>query len=428
MNVELLYGKNKKVVRFPKSNTVILSPKQIDIISDGKEAVRKSLKSPIGSPALRDLVGVDDTVAIVFSDITRPVPYDLMLPVLLEELSYLPDDRIVLINALGTHRPNSPEELMDILGPEIAARYQVVQHDCRDKSKLLYLGRTSYDHEVWVNKIYLESTVRILTGLIEPHLFAGISGGPKSVLPGIAGESTIYANHGNSMIGDARVGFAQTEGNPIWEEMLEVAMMTEPTFIVNVTQTGDQQLTGVFSGAMQKAHLAGLEFVKNTVMIPVDRPFDIVVSTAGGFPLDISMYQAVKGIAVAGKIVKRGGDIVLVSECIEGLPAYGEYGDIMRLAHNPEKLLTMLHEPGFFMQDQWDAQIQAQLCTHTTLHIYSEGLNEQEIQQVFGIPCHSIEDTLQELLIKHGPKARIGVLSAGPLTIPYLCDNGLGTA
>jgi len=427
LDLEILYGKQNKIVRFPDSNTVILSTKQIEIISDGKDAVRKSLKSPIDSPALRDLVGVDDTVAIVFSDITRPVPYDLLLPPLLEELSYLPNDRIVLINALGTHRPNSPEELVDILGPEIPARYQVIQHDCRDKSKLLCLGRTSYDNEVWVNKIYLESTVRILTGLIEPHLFAGISGGPKSVLPGIVGESTIYANHNTNMIGDPRVGFAQTEGNPIWEEMLEVAMMTEPTFIVNVTQTEDHQLTGVFSGNMKKAHLAGVEFVKNTVMVPVDRPFDIVVSTAGGFPLDISMYQSVKGIAVSGNIVKEGGDIILVSECIEGLPAYGEYGDIMRLAHSPEKLLTMLHEPGFFMQDQWDAQIQAQLCTHTTLHIYSEGLNDQEIQQVFGIPCHSIEDTLEELLIKHGPEARFGVLPAGPLTIPYLTDNGSGT-
>ncbi|GAH73538.1 unnamed protein product, partial [marine sediment metagenome] len=162
--------------------------------------------------------------------------------------------------------------------------------------------------------------------------------------------------------------------------------------------------------------------------IPVDRPFDIVVSTAGGFPLDISMYQSVKGIAVAGNIVKEGGDIILLSECIEGLPVYGEYGDIMRLAHSPEKLLTMLNEPGFFMQDQWDAQIQAQLCIHATLHIYSEGLNDQEILQVFGIPCHSIEDTLEELLIKHGPEARIGVLPVGPLTIPYLYDKGPGIA
>jgi len=427
LEVEILYGKQNKTVDFPEPNTVILDPKQVDVISNEEEAIRKSLKYPINSPALRDLIGIDDTVAIVFSDITRPVRNDLILPVLLEELNSLPDDRIVLINALGTHRKNTPEELTEILGSEITERYRVHQHDFQDQSNLLSLGMNSYDHEVWVNKVYLESTVRILTGLIEPHLFAGISGGPKSVLPGIAGESTIYANHNTNMIGDPRVGFAQTEGNPIWEEMLEVAMMTEPTFIVNVTQTEDHQLTGVFSGDMKKAHLAGAEFVKNTGMVPVDRPFDIVVSTAGGFPLDISMYQSVKGIAVAGKIVKKGGDIILVSKCIEGLPAYGEYGDIMRLAHSPEKLLTMLHEPGFFMQDQWDAQIQAQLCIHTTLHIYSEGLNDQEIQQVFGIPCHSIEDTLEELLIKHGPDARIGVLPVGPLTIPYLYDDGPGT-
>jgi nickel-dependent lactate racemase len=426
LEVEILYGKQNKTVDFPEPNTVILDPKQVDVISNEEEAIRKSLKYPINSPAVRDLIGINDTVAIVFSDITRPVRNDLILPVLLEELNSLPDDRIVLINALGTHRKNTPEELTEILGSEITERYRVHQHDFQDQSNLLSLGMNSYDHEVWVNKVYLESTVRILTGLIEPHLFAGISGGPKSVLPGISGEKTIYGNHSTSMIGDPLVGFAQTDDNPIWEEMLEVALMTEPAFIVNLTQTEYQQLTGVFSGEMQKTHSAGLAFVKESAMVIIDQPFDIVVSTAGGYPLDISMYQSVKGIAVAGCMVKEGGDIVLVSECAEGLPAYGEYGEIMRLADSPDALLNMLHKPGFFMQDQWDAQIQAQICAHTGLHIYTDGLDDQEIQHVFGIPCHSIEDTLEALLVKHGPKARIGVLPAGPLTIPCLSDNDVG--
>jgi len=416
------------VVDFPEPNTTVLNPKQVDIISNEMEAIRKSLQNPINSPALKDLVGVDDTVAIVFSDITRPVRNDLILPILLNELNSLPDDRIVLINALGTHRKNTTEELTEILGAEITARYRVHQHDFQDQSNLLSLGLNSKDHEVWINKVYLESTVRILTGLIEPHLFAGISGGPKSVLPGVAGEKTIYGNHGTSMIGNPLVGFGQTDGNPIWEEMLEVALMTNPAFIVNVTQTENRELTGIFSGEMQKAHSAGLAYVKESAMIMVDEPFDIVISTAGGYPLDISMYQSVKGIAVASCMVKDGGDIVLVSECFEGLLAYGEYGEIMRKADSPEALLNMLHKPGFFMQDQWDAQIQAQICAHTGLYIHSEGLNDQEIKHVFGIPCPCIEDTLVELLAKHGPEARIGVLPAGPLTIPYLCDNGLGTA
>ena len=419
MDVKLLYGKQNKIVDFPEKNTVVLDSKQVDIIADEVGAVRESLRSPINSPALKDLIGTDDTVAIVFSDLTRPVRNDLILPVLLEEINFISDDRIVLINALGTHRKNTPEELAEILGSEISKRYQIHQHDFKDQKNLLMLGNNSFGHEVWVNKVYLESTVRILTGLIEPHLFAGISGGPKSVLPGIAGEMTIYSNHGTGMIGNPLVGFAQTDGNPIWEEMLEVALMTDPTFIINLNQTENQELTGVFSGEMREAHSAGLEFVKETAVVTVDQPFDIVVSTAGGYPLDISMYQSVKGIAVASCMVKEGGDILLVSECIEGLPAYGEYGDLMQLADSPEALLNMLYKPGFFMQDQWDAQIQAQICAHAGLHIYSEGLDDQEIRQVLGVPCHNIEETIKELLVKHGPEARIGVLPAGPLTIPF---------
>jgi nickel-dependent lactate racemase len=362
-------------------------------------------------------------VAVVFSDITRPMPNDRVLPILLDELDRVPDDRITLINALGTHRPNTPEEIGDLLGAEVAGRYRVVQHDCRDPAQLVHLGQTSWGHEAWVNRAYVESSVRILTGFIEPHLFAGFSGGPKAVLPGVAGLRTITANHGPEMIGHPKSTFGETDGNPIWEEMSEVALLTRPTFLLNVTLTEDHCITGVFSGDLAEAHRAGVDFVRRSALAPVEEPFDVVVTTAGGYPLDISMYQAVKGISVAGRIVKDGGAIVLVSECSEGLPGHGEYGELMRLADTPARLLEMIHQPGFAMQDQWDAQIQAGICERAQVYVHADGLTDDEIRLALARPCRDIEKTVSRLVEQFGPGARIAVLPAGPLTVPLLLDE-----
>lgn len=425
MKVNLLYGKGKMTVELPGDRTTVINPKPLNCLSNEKAAIKRALRTPIGSPPLRELVDHNDSVAIIFSDITRPMPNHLVLPVLLEELREIPDDQISLINALGTHRSNSPKELVDILGPEIIKRFRVIQHDCYDSSNLISLGKSSRGTEIWLNRTYMESTVRILTGFIEPHLFAGFSGGPKAVLPGIAGAKTIFSNHGSDMIGDPKSGFARTKGNPIWEEMLEVATLTNPTFLLNVTLTEDRRITGVFAGELSQAHEKGVEFLKRTAMIPVDGLFDIVISTAGGYPLDINMYQSVKGIAVAARIARDGGSIVLVSGCEKGLPDYGEYGAIMGEADTPQDLLAKIHHPGYSKQDQWDAQIQAQICQRLKLYIYSDGLRDEEIKNVFGIPCRDVEDIISALLKEYGAEGRIAVIPAGPLSVPYIkSSNG----
>jgi nickel-dependent lactate racemase len=420
MKVNLLYGKMGKLVELPDDGTFVIRPNEVAPIEDEKSAVLEALRAPIASPPLSEIVSADDTVAIIFSDITRPMPYSSVLPPLMEELSKVPDDQIVFINATGTHRPNSQGELVEILGDEIVDRFRIHQHDCNDEANLTNLGKTSRGHEIWISREYMQSSIKILTGFIEPHLFAGFSGGPKAVLPGIAGAKSVMSNHGSEMIGDPKSTFTHTKGNPIWDEMLEVATLTNPTFLLNVTQTEDRRITGVFAGELSQAHEKGVEFLKRTAMIPVDGLFDIVISTAGGYPLDISMYQSVKGIAVAANIVKDGGTILLISACEEGLPDYGEYGAIMREADTPQDLLRLIHSPGYSMQDQWDAQIQAQICQRVKLYIHSDGLTNEEIRQIFGIPCNDVEHTVSELLKEYGPGARIAVLPAGALAIPYL--------
>ena len=420
MQVRLLYGKSGKHIRVPEERTTVIEPKPVNPVPDEIAAVRQALRAPIGTPPLCELVNPGDTVAIVFSDITRPMPYKRILPVLFDEIGQVPRENILLINALGTHRPNTQEELEEILGAEIVQRYRVIQHDCHAMEDLVSLGKSARRHEILVNRYYMESTVRILTGFIEPHLFAGFSGGPKAVLPGIAGFQTIIANHGIHMIGDPGVGFAKTMGHPIWEEMLDAAVHSQPTFLLNITQTEERLITGVFAGDLLQAHRAGVEFVGDTAMIPVKKPFDIVISTSGGYPLDISMYQAVKGMVAAGQIVKDGGAIILVSECSEGLPDSGEYGNILRLADTPERILSLIRKPGFLMQDQWDVQLQAHVCERAKFYIYSEGLTDEEKRLAFGIPCNNVEVLVDKLLDEYGPEANIAVLPAGSLSVPYL--------
>jgi len=423
MDVALLYGKNGKTITLPDEITTVVRPKAAKPLMDEISAVRQALQNPMGCPPLAETVSAADQVAIVFSDITRPMPYHSILPPLLQELHHVPDDQIIFINATGTHRSNTEGELVEILGREIVDRYTILQHDCSAEEELVHIGDSSRGNEIWVNRQYMESSVRILTGFIEPHLFAGFSGGPKAVLPGIAGKQTIVANHGVDMIGANTATFAHTVGNPLWEEMLEAALMSQPTMLLNVTQTDDRRITGVFAGELQQTHAAGAAFVRETSLVPVPQRYEIVISTAGGYPLDISMYQSVKGMAVTQNIVKDGGSVILACECEEGLPDYGEYRDIVNLAQSPDELLEIIHKPGFSMQDQWDVQIQAQLCQRVNFYIHSDGLTDVEVKQAMGIPCHDIEATVKELLTQYGPDARIAVLPAGSLTVPFFPDE-----
>ncbi|MGB9594389.1 MAG: nickel-dependent lactate racemase, partial [Anaerolineae bacterium] len=259
MKVRLAYGKHGLWVDLPDHNVTVVEPRYVPGVPDEAEAIRAALRAPVGTPPLRELVKPSDTVAIVFSDLTRPQPRDRMLPVLLDEIGHVPRANIVLINALGTHRPNTPDELAAMLGHDTVENYRIVQHDAWAQD-LVYLGRTSFGHEVSVNAEYMRADVRILTGFIEPHFFAGFSGGPKAVLPGIVDAGAVLGNHDARMIGDPRATWGVTEGNPVWEEMREVALMTAPTFLLNVTLNRDKRITGVFAGDMLQAHAVGTRF------------------------------------------------------------------------------------------------------------------------------------------------------------------------
>lgn len=422
MEVQLAYGAQGLVVDLPDDGPfTVIESNFVEGIENEPGAVISALRSPVGTPRLRDMVQPDDQIAIVFSDLTRPMPNDRVLPPLLNELrrADVRREQIVLINALGTHRPQTREELVSMLGMEIVGRYQIVQHDAWDESNLVPVIENHAGRMVRVNRAYMEASVRILTGFIEPHLFAGFSGGPKAVLPGIADIDAILDNHSAPMVAHARSTWAVTQGNPVWEEMLEVAQATQPTFLLNVALNAKREITGVFAGDPGDAHDQGIAFVRQTAMQEVEAPFDIVVTSNSGYPLDLNLYQSIKGLSAAAQIVRPGGHIILAAECREGFPSHGEYHRLLREAESPQALLDQILSPGFRCHDQWQAQIQAEIQRNTHTYAYTEGLSDAELRQAWFTPCSSIEDTVEGIRAQE-PGARVAILPDGPQTVPWV--------
>ena len=421
MRVKLAYGKTGLDLELADElNVTVVEPKYVSALPDPKAALRQALNQPITAPPLRELVQSSDRVGIVFCDITRPAPSHLMVPAVLNELAHVPRENIILFNALGTHRPNTDTELRAMLGDDVVDSYRIVQNNAFDPSTQVHLGASSRGHAIWLNREFVECDAKILTGFIEPHLFAGFSGGSKMVMPGMAGQQTVLGNHDAGMLSDPHATWGITWGNPVWEEIREVALKVNPTFILHVSLNRDKEITGVFAGDLDAAHAAGCAFVKETAMVGVPHAFDIVITTNSGYPLDLNLYQSVKGMSAAAKVVRQGGVIIVASDCWDGIPEHGLYAQLLREANSPEDLLDTIFAPGFLKQDQWQAQIQAQIQLQADVHVHTDNLTDQQIEGALLYPSPRIETTLRQLLDKYGPQASICVLPEGPQTIPYV--------
>jgi nickel-dependent lactate racemase len=419
LKIHLAYGRDSLDVDVP-DDADLLQSKLAPGLLDEMEALRAALRQPIGSVSLREKIKPGDTVAIVHSDITRATPNDRILPVLLAELEEAGIARhdITLLNALGTHRPQTEGELRGMLGDFIVDNYRCLQHDAWDESNLISFGTTSFGHPVRINRTYAEADVRILTGFIEPHLFAGFSGGPKGVLPSIAGFESVLSNHGQEMVAHPKATWGVIEGNPVWEEMREMALRTNPTFLLNVTLNTKREITGVFAGDMLAAHAAGCAFVVEHAMVKVNEPYDVILTTNSGYPLDQNLYQCVKGMSAAARVVRQGGAILMAGACNDGIPSHGKYAELLAQGGSPQEILDMLARPGFSAQDQWQVQMQAQIQLHADVYVYSGGLTDTDIRRALFTPVRDLPTALKELRMKYGP--RLCVLPQGPETIPTL--------
>ena len=416
MKVRLAYGRDGLEVDLPRERTTVIEPTYVPGLPDAEGAIRTALRNPIGAPPLRQIVKQGQSVAISVCDITRPMPSRTLLPILLGELRHLPPQDITILIATGTHRANTNEELAEMLGEELFDKYRVINHDGFDDDLLEKIGSTEAGIEVSLNRRWVESDIRITTGFVEPHFFAGFSGGPKMVAPGLAGFPTIMRLHDAAMIGHHNARFAMTVGNPIHDAIREIARMSGVDFAVDVTINREHRITSVYAGELFAVHKAARAVARRLAMQPVNSAFDVVLTTNSGYPLDQNLYQAVKGMSAAAQVAREGGRIICAAECSEGIPEHGQYRRILASRGSPAALLEMIQQPGFDRHDQWQAQIQAQIQMKADVYLKSGFLTPQQVAEAHLKPVERIEDTIAEC----GPDARICVLPEGPQTIPYI--------
>jgi nickel-dependent lactate racemase len=422
MRLRLDYGTDGLDVDLPDERITVIEPIPRAAVSDPHATLLSAIRSPLGRPSLRELVSHGQRVAISVCDITRAQPRIDTLRALFEEMPQVRAEDVTILIATGTHRINTPPELERMLGREILSKYRVVNHDSRDASSLGRVGMTSTGVEIFLNTLWLDADVRITTGFVEPHFFAGFSGGPKMVAPGLAGLKTVMTLHDVHHIGHPLATWGVTEGNPVHDDVREIARMVPVHFAVDVTLNREQQITAAFAGDVFAEHSAACAHAKATAMRQVPAPFDLVLTTNSGYPLDQNLYQAVKGMSAAAKIVKNGGTIICAAECRDGLPSHGSYGAVLASASSPAGLLEMISSPGYSVPDQWQVQVQAQIQTKARVMVKTDGLRPDEIRAAHFTPIDDVASSVQQTLRQAGPGSTLCVLPQGPQTIPYLPD------
>ena len=422
MRVRLDYGTDGLDVDLPDERVTVIEPIPRAAAADPRATLLAAIRAPMDCAPLREQVRAGQRIAISVCDITRAQPRREMLMALFEEMPQVRPEDVTILIATGTHRINTPPELERMLGRDILNTYRVVNHDSRDPSSLGRVGVTSTGVEVFLNRAWLDADIRITTGFVEPHFFAGFSGGPKMVAPGLAGLRTVMTLHDVHHIGHPLATWGVTEGNPVHDDVREIARMVRVHFAVDVTLNREQQITAAFAGDILVQHGAACAHAKATAMRQVPAPFDLVLATNSGYPLDQNLYQAVKGMSAAAKIVKTGGTIICAAECRDGLPSHGSYGAVLSSASSPAKLLEMIAAPGYSVPDQWQVQVQAQIQTKANVLVKTDGLRPEEIRAAHFTPIDDIASSVQETLRQAGPQSTLCVLPQGPQTIPYLPD------
>lgn len=422
MKIQLDYGRTGLEVDLPADRLIgplAISP--APPLADPVAAVTLALQQPIGTTPLADLARGRRDACVVICDVTRPVPNRLILPPILQtlEASGIPRDRILILVATGMHRPNDGAELEEMVGADIKNNYRIENHYGQRLDEHTFLGKTANGVPAWIDSRYINADLKITTGLIEPHLMAGYSGGRKVVCPGLAALETIKIWHGPKFLEHPLADAGIVRGNPVHEENTLIAKMAGCDFIVNVCLDGDRRMTWVGTGDMIAAWEAGVRFVEKVVRVPVKHALDVVVTTAAGYPLDATWYQAVKGLNGALPIVKQGGTIILAVALNEGLGG-PEFQRL--LADNPDldQFKQRILGGDYFVMDQWQLEEFAKVVAKCKVKVVTDGLPADVLRKCHVEPAESVESAVDECLQEYGPNAKVGVIPKGPYVLPYL--------
>jgi nickel-dependent lactate racemase len=417
MRILLPYDKKRISVGIDDHNFVGSLVSKVESYQPGKspeELVEASLDHPISSPKLEELVKGKKNIVIISSDHTRPVPSQIITPILLRRIrSAQPDANIKILVATGFHRPSTKQELIDKYGQEIVDHEQIVMHVSTDDAAMVKIGTLPSGGECIVNRVAAEADLLLAQGFIEPHLFAGFSGGRKSVLPGIASYHTILANHCAEFINSPNTRPGILEDNPIHKDMLYAARTAGLRFIVNVILNGERDVIASFSGDLEQAHAEGCRFL--TSLASVNKvACDITVVTNGGYPLDQNIYQAVKGLTSAEAANKVGGVIIMIAGLADGTGGKGFYDNLAQCKTPQEFLERVSHvDRGHTVPDQWESQVLARILSCHHVIMVSDLIQPEIITNMHMEHAQTFDEALRRAYQLQGNTAKVAVIPDG---------------
>ena len=419
MKFHLEYGRTGLDVELPEEPLVRkLAYKDAEPLADPEGDLLQLLENPIGTPPLRELAAGRKDACIVICDITRPVPNEMILrpTVKILEEAGIPREKITLLNATGLHRPNEGDELVEMVGQYIVDNYRIENHHGQVKEEHTYLGESPRGVPIWLDSHYVNADFKMTTGLIEPHLMAGFSGGRKVICPGIAGLETVKVWHGPDFLEHPKADCGILEGNPVHEENTWIAQKVGCDFIVNVVIDAERRPLKWVAGDMIEAFHEGVDFVRGVVTDTVTEPVDIVVTSSAGYPLDTTFYQCVKGLTGALPIVKQGGTIIMAASLSEGIGS----PQFQQLFHENESLDVFVERilgKDYFVMDQWQLEELAKVRRKAKVKIVSDGLPAETINTLFVEAADSVETAVDASLAEYGPSATMAVIPKGPYVL-----------
>lgn len=429
MDVRLDYGKegleislpdhlDVKTLAYQSATPIAQQPDQTD-----RQALQEVLNHPNHAPPLSEIIQGRSSACIVICDITRPVPNQQILEPILETLlaGGMDPSSIKILIATGLHRASRPEEIVEMVGEDIAAKYTILNHDAQDRKQLVYLGKSPRGVPMWINTHYMEAEMKITVGLIEPHFMAGFSGGRKLICPGIAGLETIREWHSPRFLEHPNAATGQLSGNPVHSENTWIANRAGCNFIVNVVIDAYRRPLKFVAGDQIYAFEEGAAFCRDIVIDRVKHPYDIVITSSAGYPLDTTFYQSVKGMMAAVPIVKPGGTIIVAASMSEGIGSK-EFASLFERHSDIDDFMQAIMSPDYFVMDQWQLEMLAKVLKKAEVKVVTDGLPAETINRLFVESAESVEIAVAQALEKHGHQATVAVIPRGPYVMPELAS------
>lgn len=420
MRIRLDYDRGVRLAEVPDRRLAgVVELPAAHAASAADDVVREALSAPVGSQPLEELARGRRSACVVVPDVTRPMPGRMALPPILSaiEAGGVPRDRVLILIATGLHRPSAPPEIEGMVGAETAQAYRIENHIAHDEAGHVDLGITTTSVPILVDRRYLEADLKVVLGLVEPHFMAGYSGGRKLVCPGLCAEGTIRAFHAPDLIEHPKSANCILEGNPTHLTSTEVARRAGVDFTLNVVLDSRRRVVEAVAGELEQAFLAATERAGPLVTAPVPSRAEIVVVTGGGYPLDATWYQAIKGL-VAGRLALRdGGTLILAAGLREGIGSEA-FQTLIRETRDLEGFLRRIREPGFYREEQWELEEQALAARRAHVMLYSDGLPRDVQRTLFVEPVGSVEEGIERALERYGADARILAMPRGPYVLP----------